>query len=167
MVEIKQGDTVMIVLALSGIDPDNIITEVNNGKLEIKTQRGTYRNFRARMTVTFKNIQSIKNSGSTDVKAVSTLKANEFALSSSGSGDFSGGFEVKDLSVAISGSSDMKIRGNADNQKITISGSGDVDAKDLKGTTASVSISGSGVVRLGVKGKVSTSVSGSGRVTNE
>jgi hypothetical protein len=167
VVELKQGDTEMIVLEVSGIDPENIITEVNKGKLEIKTKRGTYRNFRARMTVTFKSIQSIRNSGSTDVKATSPLKANEFSLTSSGSGDFSGSFEVKDLSVAISGSSNMKLSGNADNQKISISGSGDVDAKELKGSSANVSISGSGDVRLGVKGQVSTSVSGSGRVTND
>ncbi len=167
VVELKQGDTEMVVLEVSGIDPDNIITEVKNGKLEIKNKRGTYRNFRARMTVTFKNIQSIKNSGSTDVKALSNLKANSFSLSSSGSGDFSGSFEVKDLSVSISGSSDMKLSGNAENQKIAISGSGDVDAKELKGASASVSISGSGDVRLGVKGQISTTVSGSGRVTND
>jgi hypothetical protein len=166
-VELKQGDTEMVVLEVSGIDPDNIITEVKNGKLEIRNKRGSYRNFRARMTVTFKNIRSIRNSGSTDIKALSTLKASEFALSSSGSGDFTGAFDVKDLSVSISGSSDMKLSGNADNQKISISGSGDVDAKELKGNSANVSISGSGDVRLGVKGQVSTSVSGSGHVSNE
>lgn len=166
VVELKEGDTEMVTLEVSGTDPENIITEVKNGKLEIRTKRGQYRNFRARLYVTHKRINAIRNSGSTDIVAQSTLKADKFDLNSSGSGDFKGSFDVKELDINISGSSDMTLSGNAEVQEISISGSGDIHAKELKGNEAEVSISGSGDVELGVKGKVRTSVSGSGRVSN-
>jgi hypothetical protein len=109
----------------------------------------------------------VANSGSTDVEALTVIKAPEFEYASSGSGDFKGELDVNDLDIAISGSSDMKLSGRAEEQEIAISGSGDVDASALSGNTAEVAISGSGDVKLGVKGKVKTAVSGSGRVSNK
>jgi hypothetical protein len=164
---LKEGDSESVKLELSGIEPDNIITEVADRTLKIRTKRGNYRNFKATITVTYRSLKAIANSGSTDIEAQSVLKAENFELASSGSGDFRGAFEVRKLEIAISGSSDMELRGNAEQQEIAISGSGDIRAADLQGKSASVAISGSGDVELGVKGPIKTSISGSGRVTSQ
>jgi Putative auto-transporter adhesin, head GIN domain len=163
---LKEGAEEGVVLEVKGIDPDRIITEVEGGKLEIYMKRGSYYDFKATITVTYKSLKSISNSGSTDVIAENAIKGESFKLSSSGSGDVKAAFDVKDLDISISGSSDMRLSGNAARQDFSISGSGDIDAKALKGEEASVSISGSGDVDLAVKGKVKTSVSGSGSVNN-
>lgn len=162
---LQEGSSESVSLDVSGIDADKIITEVKNNTLEIGVKRGNYRNFKARITVTYRNLRRIANSGSSDIEVVSVLKGDKFEIASSGSGNFKGEFDVKDLKIAISGSSDMALKGKADNQAIKISGSGDILASDLKGSQASVAISGSGDVKLGVDGPVRTSVSGSGRVT--
>jgi hypothetical protein len=166
VVYLKQGDTESVQLDLKGIDPDQIETEVKNGTLKINTKKGTYRNFKATITVTYKNLKGVANSGSSDVEALSIIKGKEFEYASSGSGDFRAELDVQDLDIAISGSSDMVLKGKAEEQEIAISGSGDVDASALAGSSAEVAISGSGDVRLGVKGKVKTAVSGSGTVSN-
>lgn len=166
VVFLKQGDAESVSLDVSGIDPENIETEVKDGQLKIKTKKGTYGNYKARVTVTYRNLKALANSGSSDIETLSPIKADEFEFASSGSGDFKGEFDVKDLDIAISGSSDMTLSGKADTQEIAISGSGDVNASALKGSAAEVAISGSGDVRLGVSGKVKTAVSGSGTVTN-
>lgn len=164
---LKQGDTESVTLDVSGINPEDIETVVKDGTLKIKTKKGISANFKAKITVTYRNLKSVANSGSTDVETLNPIKANEFEYASSGSGDFKAELDVKDLDIAISGSCDMTLSGNAESQEIAISGSGDVDAKALKGTHADVAISGSGDVRLGVSGKVKTAVSGSGSVTND
>ncbi|MFN0213568.1 MAG: head GIN domain-containing protein [Saprospiraceae bacterium] len=164
---LKQGDTESVTLDVSGIDPDNIETEVKEGKLKISTKKGRYSNFKATITVTYRNLKSVANSGSSNIETLNPIKADEFKFASSGSGDFKGELYVKDLDIAISGSCDMTLKGNADAQEIAISGSGDVNATDLKGSTAEVAISGSGDVRLGVSGKIKSAVSGSGTVTNK
>lgn len=165
-VYLKQGDAESVQLSVKGIDPDNIETIVKDGVLKIQTKKGSYHNFDATITVTYKSLKSVANSGSSDVAIQGVLKAKEFEYASSGSGDFSGELDVQDLDIAISGSSDMKLSGRAEEQEIAISGSGEVDASSLAGSSAEVAISGSGDVKLGVKGKVKTAVSGSGRVTS-
>ncbi len=165
VVFLKQGDSESVTLDVSGIDPEDIETEVKDGKLKIKTKKDDYSNYKAKITVTYRNLKSVANSGSSNIEALSPIKADEFNFASSGSGDFKGELDVKDLDIAISGSSDMTLSGKADTQDIAISGSGDVNASTLKGSTAEVAISGSGDVRLGVSGKIKTAVSGSGSVT--
>lgn len=167
VVYLNQGASESVALEVKGINPEDIETIVKDGKLKINTKKGTYRDFKAKITVTYRSIKGVSNSGSTDIETLSPIKADKFEFASSGSGDFKGELDVKDLDIAISGSCDMTLRGNADAQEIAISGSGDVDASDLKGSAAEVAISGSGDVRLGVSGKVKTAVSGSGTVTNE
>lgn len=166
LVELKEGDTEMVKLELSGIDPDRIITEVKDNTLKIGVKNGTYSRFKGKIYVTYRNLKGIANSGSSNVVAVSTLKGDKFEYSSSGSGDFKGTFDVKKLEVAISGSSDMTLNGKADRQEYAISGSGDIHADKLSGKEAEVAISGSGDVSLNVDGPVRTAVSGSGKVNN-
>lgn len=163
---LKEGNTESVTIEVSGIDPDNIITEVRGSTLEVKTKKGKWSNFKAKITITYKSLRAVANSGSSDIVAENTIKADEFELASSGSGDFIGAFDVRDLDIAISGSSDMTLKGRADEQEIAISGSGDVNAAELKGKSAEVAISGSGDVKLSVSGPVKTAVSGSGNVTN-
>jgi Protein of unknown function (DUF2807). len=164
---LKEGDSESVKLELSGIDPDKIETEVKDGTLKIGTKKGLHSRYKATVTVTYRNLKGVANSGSTDVEALGTISGESFSLASSGSGDFKGEFDVRKLHIAISGSSDMQLFGKASEQDIAISGSGDVDASKLKGSSAKVAISGSGDVRLNVDGKVKTAVSGSGRVVNE
>ncbi len=163
---LKEGSSESVTLEVRGVDADKIITEVKDNKLQISTKNGCWSNFKVRITVTYRNLESIANSGSSDIEAVSVIKAGQFEFATSGSGDFKGAFDVKDLEIAISGSSDITLQGNAEKQEIRISGSGDVNAAGLNGTTADVAISGSGDVKLHVSGKVKSAVSGSGRVTN-
>lgn len=165
-VVLKEGNAESVTLVVSGIDPDNIKTEVQNSTLRIATKKGSYSNFKATITVTYKSIHKVVNSGSTHVVAESVIKGDEFEFASSGSGDFTGTLDVRELEIAISGSSKMNLKGRADEQEIAISGSGKVNASELKGSKAEVSISGSGNVQLNVDGPVKTAVSGSGKVTN-
>ncbi len=163
---LQESSSESVKLDVSGIDPENIVTEVKGNTLQIRTKNGNWRNFKAKITVTYRQVTEIANSGSSDIEALSVIKGDKFKLATSGSGDFKGAFDVQDLGVAISGSSDMTLSGKAESQGIAISGSGDVNATELSGSSADVAISGSGDVKLGVKGKVKTAVSGSGTVTN-
>ena len=52
---LKQGETESVTLEVSGIDPDNITTEAKEGKLKIKTKKGNYSNYKAKITVTYRD----------------------------------------------------------------------------------------------------------------
>lgn len=164
---LKEGDAESVTLETSDIDQDKIITEIKGNTLQIGMKKGNYSNFRARITVTYRKITEVNNSGSTDVEIASTVRGDAFAINSSGSGDFKGAFDVQKLEARISGSSDMKFTGRADRQNYAISGSGDIQAGELKGKEADVVVSGSGEIHLHIDGPVHQVVSGSGEVTNK
>lgn len=165
-ITLREGSTENATIEAEGIDLDKIVTEVEDGVLKIGFKKGNYSYAKVRISISYKNLKSVANSGSSDVVAETPIRGKSFNYASSGSGDFSGELQVDELEIAISGSSDMKLRGKAEKQDIAISGSGDVDASNLNGTDAKVAISGSGDVKLACSGKVKTSVSGSGNVTN-
>jgi len=164
---LKEGSAESVTLETSGVDVDKIITEVKGGTLEIGMKKGRYSNFHARITVTYRSLRQINNSGSTDVEIASTVRGEAFEINSSGSGDFKGAFDVQSLEAKISGSSDMKFTGRADKQDYAISGSGEIQAGELKGKEANVAVSGSGEIHLHVDGPVRQVVSGSGEVINK
>jgi len=166
-VMLQEGSSESITLELNGVDADKIITEVKGSTLEIGMKKGSYNGSKIRMTITYKNLKEVAASGSSNIEALSVIKTSEFDLASSGSSNFKGAFDVKDLDIAISGSSKMVLTGTATEQEFAISGSANIDAGDLKGKTAEVAISGSGNVLVGVDGPVQSSVSGSGKVTTK
>jgi hypothetical protein len=166
-VTLQEGATESVAIEASGIELDKIKTEVKGNTLQIGLKNGQYKNSKIRVTVTYRSLKEINNSGSSDVVAKSPFKGDEFQYHSSGSGDFTGSFDVKKLDIAISGSSDMTLSGQAEQQQYAISGSGDIKAGQLSGRQAEVAISGSGDVELNVSGPVQTAVSGSGKVINK
>lgn len=167
VVQLRAGEEASVFIEANGTDLDKIETKVVGNTLQIQTKRGYWgHNGRVRMVVTYRNLEEINNSGSTDIEGLSTFEGERFTVNNSGSGDLRATFNVGKLELNISGSSDMHVKGKASRQAIAISGSGDVNAGQLQGQEASVAISGSGDVTLNVKGQVRSSVSGSGHVTN-
>ncbi len=168
LITVQQGDTEKVVIEASGVSLDKIETKVQGSHLGIAMKKGKYgKNAKIKITVTYKSIKEINNSGSSDIMTAGVIKADAFEFNSSGSGDFKGEFDVRDLEINMSGSSDFTLRGTADEQAYAISGSGEIDASSLKGKTAEVAISGSGDVALSVSGNVKSAVSGSGKVNNK
>jgi Putative auto-transporter adhesin, head GIN domain len=166
---LKPGDVEQVVITAKGIKTEAIETEVAKNTLSIGTKRGynTYaRNTEVTIVVTYRTLNSVSSSGSSDISTDGVLKGENFVFNGSGSGDFKGELDVKTLKVNLAGSSDVTLAGRANEQGIAISGSGDVNASNLSGTTADVAISGSGDVSLNVSGRVKSSVSGSGEVEN-
>jgi hypothetical protein len=163
---IREGNEESVTIEASGVQLDKIVTKVKGKTLEIGMKNGSYRNCKINIAITYKHIETINNSGSTDVVVETPIKGDSFTFNTSGSGNFKGSVQVKKLEINISGSSNIDISGQAEAQEYAISGSGDVDASKCNGKSADVAISGSGDVALNVNGAVQTSVSGSGHVRN-
>jgi Protein of unknown function (DUF2807). len=102
-------------------------------------------------------------SGSGGVKA--DLDYSSIDLSCSGSGGFDATMKARELILRCSGSGEAYLQGAIDAADFDLSGSAAIRARDLAAREASVKMSGSGVVELRAKDKLSATVSGSGRIT--
>jgi hypothetical protein len=114
--------------------------------------------------VTVPSLRALRISGSGDIVSADTLTGPALDIAIMGSGSVEAALDVDSLSVNSSGSGDMKLSGNADKTEIKIHGSGDLDASDLDGVSADISVIGSGDAELGEFQELNANVIGSGDV---
>jgi hypothetical protein len=147
----------------------DIETYVRDGKLHIRQENNRFfNNERADVYVTMPSIRGLGVSGSGKARIESSVKADAFDVSVSGSGRL----YIADLSAdsfgcSISGSGDVIIegKGDADNGKITISGSGNYAGPNFEIDHLTVNISGSGKCDCKAGDSLEARISGSGNVT--
>ncbi|MCP3917400.1 MAG: DUF2807 domain-containing protein [bacterium] len=88
------------------------------------------------------------------------------SLSLNGSGDaWVDGIDRPHFALALNGSGDIEVNGRADTLDVALHGSGDLDLDRLQVGQATVSIVGSGDVRLAVSDTLDGAISGSGDIT--
>ncbi len=116
---------------------EHIITEVKDGKLVIKVEKGM--NLRPsswkngiHITVPVESIDAVSLSGSGDIVGKTTIKTDNFKTSMSGSGDITLAIESDSIEATMSGSGDIMLSGSTSNFEATISGSGDIKAYELE-----------------------------------
>jgi hypothetical protein len=114
--------------------------------------------------VSAKSLSSLSNAGSGKVKVDGYLDGEKVNCSLSGSGDITSGVKSGNLHVSISGSGTVHLKGSADDTHISIAGSGDLQGKNLKTSSASISIAGSGSAYLDADKELSANIVGSGNV---
>jgi len=161
------GNAYSITIEGNERDVEDLITEVEGGKLKVKYENN-WRVKRSKLTIHIisRELDHISLSGSADILVEKVLSAEEFRLAISGSGTVTiPGLECEELDVHISGSGTSTIKkGNAEEMDVKISGSGKLQAEDLAVEEFSVSISGSGSVRVTVKDELEARIAGSGSV---
>jgi hypothetical protein len=151
---------------------DEVITEVQGGKLVIKTDNWRIRNWRGNekvdVYITMPEISGLGVSGSGKAEVKDLIKTGNLNLSVSGSGRiYISDMNVAELGCSISGSGDISLgsEGTAGKADISISGSGNFNGGDVKIATAEIHISGSGNCVCNVTDSLRAGVSGSGNIT--
>lgn len=147
-----------------------IKTEVKDGKLVIKTEKGV--NLRPSnwnsgilITVPVETINSVSLSGSGDVVSKTTIRSDDFKASVAGSGDVSLTVEATRLKASLSGSGDIDLSGSAKNFEVSVAGSGDIKAYDLEADYVDAQVSGSADIKVTANQGLKARVSGSGDIS--
>jgi len=143
-----------------------IVTEVENGNLKIKPEKGYNLTSRKsiEITVPFEAIDGVSLAGSGDVFSNDIINSNKLRLSLAGSGNMDLNVSAGDVDSSIAGSGNIKLKGNADNFNCRISGSGNLNGYDLKATVANASIAGSGNVKVNAVNEIHAKIAGSGNI---
>ena len=143
-----------------------LITEVKDGKLKIKWEKGVNINTTKELLVTvpFEDIDAVSLAGSGDVFSEDTIKTDNLKVALAGSGDVQLIINATSISSAISGSGDIKLKGSSENLKCAIAGSGDINGYELVSNNVEVSIAGSGDIKVNAKENLKARISGSGDV---
>lgn len=157
-------------VVVSAKDPtmrDKIITRINGNRLEIFFEykgRINWTDMRLKAYVSFKTLNKIRASGSSDVYVNGVVHGENLEIGLSGSSDFSGAVDVKALKLDQSGSSDTKISGRATEVDVDLSGASDVKGYELVAQNCRMHLSGSSDVSITCNGEISVSASGASDV---
>lgn len=146
---------------------ENIETYVRGGELMIKFDKNVRKHEPITIYLTTPEVHSLSVSGSGDIIGENMIEAESLSVHISGSGGVELEVETEDLRTNISGSGKCTYQGQVDEHTIRISGSGDVNSFELQSLKAVVHVSGSGNSRLWVTDELDVRISGSGNVFYE
>lgn len=145
---------------------DYLITEVKDDNLKIRWKKGINISHRSRILVTVpvKDIEEVSLAGSGDVYSEDVLKASNFRMILSGSGDVKLLVDANALYSSLSGSGNISITGTTGTLQCSISGSGNINAYGLVSNEADAKIAGSGNIKLNVRDHLKARIAGSGNI---
>jgi hypothetical protein len=164
-VTLVQGDKEEVVIKTDDNLHDYVVTELNDGVLAISVKKGKYKKVTSKdVTVYYKNLESIQNTGSGDIKTENQLSAGTLAIKVVGSGDIDLNISATEVNVDLSGSGDVALLGNSIKLNISVFGSGDVNAFNMQTQDVAITLSGSGNIKVYANSSLSGSMAGSGDV---
>ena len=147
---------------------DAIITTIENGVLKIYSDNKSWkitRGYTKRVAyVSFKQLQKITASGSSDVVIDGSLSGEELSIHLAGASDLKGSLAVKRLRLDQSGASDVTLKGTVADLEIMISGASEVKAYELQAETCKATASGASDVKVTVTKTLSAVASGASSI---
>ncbi|MDX1627363.1 MAG: head GIN domain-containing protein [Fulvivirga sp.] len=163
-VYLKEGNTEELRLEVSGIDLDQVITEVHGSRLKIHLEDGRFRSHSVKVYVTYKTLESISASSASNVFSESVIKGQRLDIAVSSAADVEVDVEVDEVEISVSSSGDLDISGKAKNIEISVSSAGGVDAYDLDARRVYVRASSGGSAKVSVKEEIDARASSGGSV---
>ncbi len=146
-----------------------IETEVSGNHLKISVKKGINlqpsRNYPIKLVVPFETLEALALTGSGHIRNTDVIKARDFKVTVTGSGNMNLDLNTETLTGTLTGSGDVKLSGNTRDFKCSVTGSGDFLAYDLKAEKVDANVTGSGDIQLTVVNELNARVSGSGDIT--
>ena len=152
------------IIGVSAEDLEKIISAIENGVLSISTKGKIKSNDNVKVLITFKNLKSIEQSGTSEISSTNTIKEDDFSLKGSGASEVDLNLEVNDLSADYSGASNIKLTGTATNFDVKLSGASDLKAAELIAKNVVVDISGASDVKVYANESISGKASGASSI---
>lgn len=172
-VTLVQGDTDGVTIEAPARSQRLIATRVKDGTLVIHTtdeRSGFFGGFgrkdtgRARLTVTFRDLDAIDAAGAVKI-AAKTLRTPALKISVAGTGTLRiDDLQTQSLKLSGAGAVKAELAGRAAEQVVSISGAGKYNAAALESDDARVAVSGAGKVVINARKTLKVSLSGAGLV---
>ena len=164
-VELVNGAEGQINVTTDSNLQEYIEIEVKDNVLKIKTKDRTNLSTKkgVKVTVPVESISKIQLTGSGNLRSAAAIKANEFKLNVTGSGDAVLAIEASEVEARIAGSGNIDLSGSFTDLELSVAGSGTFKGTGLSSKSTEVSIAGSGDVKLsGTTSQLDLKISGSG-----
>lgn len=164
-VSIKHGTKQKVLIT----GPEELIKKLDahldEKTLLLKMQKGRYKKLNLKVEVTIPRLRGAFLQGSGDIDIATFTNLSNLKLMVTGSGDINtvGKLIIKDkVDIKITGSGDISVKGTASHSNVALTGSGDCKTSNLKTTSNSSSILGSGNIEVNASQRIEVKILGSG-----
>lgn len=144
----------------------HITTEVVGKTLKVGFEKNKNYSYHSEIVITipFEEINAISFSGSGKITTKDSVKASDFELKLTGSGDGEISINSQKLVADINGSGDLKVIGSTVSLDAKLTGSGNLNCSNLEAQNAETSVTGSGNLKVNCVNNLIAKVAGSGNI---
>lgn len=148
----------------SGIDLEDVITDVSGNGLRIHLEGNNHRNIDVQINLTYRELEEISISSAARVKAEEAITASslEIEVSSAGGGELS--LNTGNVEIEVSSAGNLELSGKADRMEADISSAGDLDAYDLQCQEAEIDVSSGGSANVFITNRIDARANSGGTV---
>lgn len=138
---IRQGDKVSLTVEADENLHDIIVTEVNNGKLSIYSEKNIWRAKARKIYLTVTNIEELTATSGSDAYTENRLKVQDFKLSVSSGADATIEVDADNIKTSASSGADLRVSGIANSHYSSASSGSSIRAYELKSKDVTVKVS--------------------------
>lgn len=138
---IRQGDKVSLTVEADENLHDIIVTEVDNGRLKIYSEKNIWRAKARKIYLTVTNIEELKATSGSDAYSENTLKVKDFELSVSSGADANITVDADNITTSASSGADLRVSGKANTHYSSASSGSSISAYGLKSKDVTAKVS--------------------------
>lgn len=164
-VYLKKGDKETAKVEVSGVELDEVLTEVNGTTLKVHMREGNYHGKRTvKVYVTYRSVNRLSASSASNVFSEGTIQATSMDINVSSAGSVEISLQAESVVVDASSAGDVVIEGKARSIDVEASSAGDIDAYNLETETAQARVSSGGSAKINVTKELEAHASSGGNV---
>ena len=161
-VKLAQGDAASVKVTADASELKNIITEIKDGTLIVKTQGNIDNEFK--VWVTYKTLTLIDASGASHVSTDNTLNGEKLDVITSGASKAVLDVILKELKSNVSGASTLVLSGATENHVAEVSGAASLKAAKMSSMVTEINASGASSSKISVNKKIVANASGASSI---
>lgn len=161
---IRQGDKVSLTVEADENLHDIIITEVDNGRLKIYSEKNIWRAKARKVYLTVTDIEELKATSGSDAYSENTLKVKDFELSVSSGADANITVDADNITTSASSGADLRVSGKANSHNSRASSGSSIRAFALKSRNVIVKVSSGADINIHASETIDAKASSGGDI---
>ncbi|MFP4557410.1 MAG: head GIN domain-containing protein [Bacteroidales bacterium] len=150
-VYLSYGNESKARVVVSGVNLDDIITEVNAKTLEVSFGRGLYKDYSAEVYLTYKELRNIHVSASGSVSLQNDLAGDKVVLSASTNGTIDASVNLRTSDIVVSKGGAVRLDGKLGSFEAKVNTAGTLTASDLIADSVFVTVRSKGLAKIAAK----------------
>jgi hypothetical protein len=163
-VYLKKGDKESVKVEVTGVDLEDVLTEVSGEFLKVHMASGNYKNSNVKVYVTYVELTKLSASSAANIYSEGTIRGRQMSISSSSAATVDVALETESLTVSASSAADVELRGKGKSITVDASSAGEIDADDFEAEEANAEASSAGTVKLNATQSLDAHASSGGTI---